>query len=503
MTAPGSAIVHVLKRDLDGTHPLVVIESDDELEIRDALFAAVDPSIPYRRWTAVQSLASARLADAKPIADTETAVAALVWLTTHAGSERSVAVFYDLAAHLADPRTLRALREAIAWARMTFGVIVLVERNASLPDAVEAEAHRAQLPLPDGAELEGIVRDTVREIAKSRAVEATIRRSTLDAIARTLRGLTRRQARAVVTASVVQDDTFDDDDLEQVMLHKRNACSDLDGVLEFVQAPVSMDRIGGLARLKAWLAARALATADDAERFGLSLPRGVMLLGVQGAGKSLAAKAVATAWRVPLLRLDAGALYDKFIGESERKLRASLAQADRMAPAVLWIDEIEKGFASASSLSSDGGLSRRMFGTLLTWMQERRSATFLVATANDISALPPELLRKGRFDEIFFVDLPDAAVRRTILGIHLAQRRRPAADFDMDALVAATEGFSGAEIEAGIESALRVAFADDRRALATGDLVDAYRASPPISVLMSDRIAALRAWSRGRCVPAD
>lgn len=469
MTAPGSAIVHVLKRDLDGTHPLVVIESDDELEIRDALFAAVDPSIPYRRWTAVQSLASARLADAKPIADTETAVAALVWLTTHAGGERSVAVFYDLAAHLAEPRTLRALREAIAWARMTFGVIVLVERNASLPDAVEAEAHRAQLPLPDGAELEGIVRDTVREIAKSRAVEATIRRSTLDAIARTLRGLTRRQARAVVTASVVQDDTFDDDDLEQVMLHKRNACSDLDGVLEFVQAPVSMDRIGGLARLKAWLAARALATA----------------------------------WRVPLLRLDAGALYDKFIGESERKLRASLAQADRMAPAVLWIDEIEKGFASASSLSSDGGLSRRMFGTLLTWMQERRSATFLVATANDISALPPELLRKGRFDEIFFVDLPDAAVRRTILGIHLAQRRRPAADFDMDALVAATEGFSGAEIEAGIESALRVAFADDRRALATGDLVDAYRASPPISVLMSDRIAALRAWSRGRCVPAD
>jgi len=361
----------------------------------------------------------------------------------------------------------------------------------------------AREPLPDDDALEAIARDTVREISKSRAIEATIRRSTLEAIARTMRGLTRRQARGVITASVVQDDAFNDDDLEQVMLHKRNACSDLDGVLEFVQAPVSMDRIGGLARLKSWLGARSLATAREAEEFGLALPRGVMLLGVQGAGKSLAAKAVATAWRVPLLRLDAGALYDKFVGESERKLRESLAQADRMAPAVLWIDEIEKGFASASSLSSDGGLSRRMFGTLLTWMQERRSATFLVATANDISALPPELLRKGRFDEIFFVDLPAPEVRRTILAIHLAQRKRDAAAFDMDALVAATDGYSGAEIEAGIESALRVAFADGRRPLATADLVDAYRASPPISVVMSDRIAELRAWSRGRCVPAD
>jgi len=492
-----------LKRDLDGTHPLVVIETDDETEVSDALFAAVDPSLTYRRWTAVQGLAAARLADPQPIADTEQAAAALAWLPLKGGGNRSVTVFYDLAAHLSEPRTLRALREAIAWARGCFSVIVLVERRASLPDAIETEAHRAREPLPDDDALEAIARDTVREISKSRAIEATIRRSTLEAIARTMRGLTRRQARGVITASVVQDDAFNDDDLEQVMLHKRNACSDLDGVLEFVQAPVSMDRIGGLARLKSWLGARSLATAREAEEFGLALPRGVMLLGVQGAGKSLAAKAVATAWRVPLLRLDAGALYDKFVGESERKLRESLAQADRMAPAVLWIDEIEKGFASASSLSSDGGLSRRMFGTLLTWMQERRSATFLVATANDISALPPELLRKGRFDEIFFVDLPAPEVRRTILAIHLAQRKRDATAFDMDALVAATDGYSGAEIEAGIESALRIAFADGRRPLATADLVDAYRASPPISVVMSDRIAELRAWSRGRCVPAD
>jgi SpoVK/Ycf46/Vps4 family AAA+-type ATPase len=264
-----------------------------------------------------------------------------------------------------------------------------------------------------------------------------------------------------------------------------------------------MDEIGGLSQLKRWLDARHLGSMDEAQDFGLTLPRGVLLLGVQGAGKSLAAKAVATAWRVPLLKLDAGALFDKYIGESERRLRDSLAQADRMAPAVLWIDEIEKGFASASAHSSDGGLSRRMFGTLLTWMQERRSATFLVATANDISALPPELLRKGRFDEVFFVDLPDETVRRTILSIHLTKRRRNPELFDLAMLAEATNGFSGAEIEAGIESALRCAFADNRRNLTDRDLIETFRASPPISVVMAEKVAELRAWAAQRCVPAD
>ena len=492
-----------LRKDLDGAYPLVVIRSDDETEVGEALFGAIDPALTYRRWTAVHGIVPARMAGQRPVEGTENAAAALAWIPLHSSGVRTIDVFYDLCAHLGDARTLRALKEAVASARLSFSVIVLVERGGKLPDFVEAEGHAVTAAPPKEQEIEAIVRDAVKDVSKARSIEASIRRSTLDAITRSLRGLTRRQVRRVITAAVTHDNRFDDDDLEQSMLLKRNALGDLDGVLEFVQAPVSMDSIGGLARLKAWLHARQLSTADEAEEFGLSLPRGVMLLGVQGAGKSLAAKAVATAWKVPLLRLDAGALFDKFVGESERKLRESLEQADRMAPAVLWIDEIEKGFASASSQSNDGGLSRRMFGTLLTWMQERRSATFLVATANDISALPPELLRKGRFDEIFFVDLPDAMVRRTILSIHLARRKRATETFDMDALVAATAGYSGAEIEAGIESALRVAFAEGRRPLATQDLVDAYRASPPISVVMADRIEELRIWSRGRCVPAD
>src|SRR5258705_8661528 len=187
--------------------------------------------------------------------------------------------------------------------------------------------------------------------------------------------------------------------------------------------------------------------SEAAVAFGISPPRGVRRLGVQGAGKSLSAKAVATAWQRPLLRLDAGSLYDKFIGESERNLRTALHQAEMMAPVVLWIDEIEKGFASAASHSSHGGLSKRVFGSLLTWMQERKAPVFLVATANDIEALPPERLRKGRFDEIFFVDLPQRDARINIFAIHLKKRKRDPREFDLVGLADASEGFSGAEIE--------------------------------------------------------
>jgi hypothetical protein len=337
-----------LKRDLDGTHSLVVIETDDEADLRDQLFMAVPENVAYHRWTAVQGLGDARFA-AQAFADTEHPAAALAWITLKAPAARALWVFYDLCPHLSDARTLRALKEAVMRVRGVFGSIVLVERSATLPADLEPEVHRIRNPIPTEKELEHIVKAAVRDVGKTRKIQASIRRSTLNAIIRSLRGLSRRQASRVIALSAAEDDRFDDADLERVLLHKRNACSDLGGVLEFVQAPVSMDQIGGLGRLKAWLADRHMGMSDEASRYGLTPPRGMLLLGVQGAGKSLAAKAVATAWQVPLLRLDASALFDKFVGESERKLRESLAQADRMAPAVLWIDEIEKGFASASA----------------------------------------------------------------------------------------------------------------------------------------------------------
>jgi SpoVK/Ycf46/Vps4 family AAA+-type ATPase len=226
------------------------------------------------------------------------------------------------------------------------------------------------------------------------------------------------------------------------------------------------------------------------------------MLGVQGAGKSLSAKAVATAWQRPLLRMDVGALYDRYIGESERRLREAFRQAEMMAPIILWIDEIEKAFASAASHSADGGLSKRMFGSLLTWMQEHKAPVFLIATANDIEALPPELLRKGRFDEIFFVDLPDSDARRMIFSIHLARRKQDVSKFDLERLAQSGEGFSGAEIEQAIVSAMHNAFAR-RVQLTTELIIDGLQTSPPLSVTMAEKVESLRRWAEGRCVPAD
>jgi len=313
--------------------------------------------------------------------------------------------------------------------------------------------------------------------------------------------LSRRAAESIIADVVAADGRLSAEDVNSVLAAKRKRLQS-DGVLEYVEAPVDLEEIGGLSKLKRWLQQREASLTDDARAFGLEAPRGILLLGVQGAGKSLAAKAIATAWQRPLLRLDPGALYDRFVGESEKKLRDALKQAEMMSPIVLWIDEIEKGFASAASQSIDGGLSQRMFGTLLTWMQEHERPVFLVATANDIDALPPELLRKGRFDEIFFVDLPGAEVRRQIFEIHLRKRRRDPAGFDLAALAAAAEGFSGAEIEQAVIAALHEAFAS-KSEIDTRRIIECLKRSPPLSRTAAERIADLREWAHGRCVPAD
>jgi SpoVK/Ycf46/Vps4 family AAA+-type ATPase len=227
-----------------------------------------------------------------------------------------------------------------------------------------------------------------------------------------------------------------------------------------------------------------------------------MLLGVQGCGKSLCAKVVASAWKMPLVRMDPGALYQKFVGDTEARLREALEQAEAMSPVVFWIDEIEKAFASASADSADGGLSQRIFGTMLTWMQDHRRPIFIIATANDIERLPPELMRKGRFDEIFFVDLPGLQQREAILSIHLRKRGRDKANFDMPRLLAETENFTGAEIEQAVISGLYAAYAE-KAEMTTEHIVCAIQSTRPLAVVMRERVAALRAWAQGRCVMAD
>ncbi len=275
-----------------------------------------------------------------------------------------------------------------------------------------------------------------------------------------------------------------------------------EGLLEYYPAEQTMASIADLANLKNWLAKRknVIANPLKAEEFGLSFPRGVLLLGVPGCGKSLCAKAVASEWRLPLLKFDTSNLYNKYIGESEKNFKRAIRAAERMAPVVLWIDELEKAFAVGGT--EDGGVSQRILGTFLSWMQDRKGEVFIVATANEIERLPPEFLRKGRFDEIFFVDLPDRATRKEIFRIHLASRGQDESGFDLDHLAGEADGFTGSEIEEAVVSGLYTAFSNDRT-LTTSSLELEIRGTVPLSVTMAERIQALRAWAGSRTVPAN
>jgi SpoVK/Ycf46/Vps4 family AAA+-type ATPase len=276
-----------------------------------------------------------------------------------------------------------------------------------------------------------------------------------------------------------------------------------EGLLETVRRDASFADIAGLRRLRDWIAKRKSALTPEGRRFGLEPPKGILITGVQGCGKSLAARSVAGEWGYEMARLDAGALYDKFIGESEKKLQKALELAQKLAPMVLWIDEIEKAFASAgSSGDADAGLSQRLLATLLTWMQDRESGVFLAATSNNISALPPEMLRKGRFDEIFFVDLPTAEVRSALFALHLKKRSRDVTSFDLASLATASDGFSGAEIEQAIVAGLYTAFAQKQQ-LTTDILLGEIRGTRPLSVTRAEDIQAIRDWAKTRAVPAD
>jgi SpoVK/Ycf46/Vps4 family AAA+-type ATPase len=353
--------------------------------------------------------------------------------------------------------------------------------------------------LPDEAELAKMLREEAfaysRENGGRRVeVDAASQRAVL----RYLRGLSLVDARRIARELIYADGLIGPADVARAQQSRFDLLG-RSGVVNLVPDTAQMDQIAGLARLKRWIEQRRAVFTSDTPPPGLDRPRGLLLLGVQGAGKSLAAKATAGGFGVPLLRLDFGALYNKFHGETERNLRDALATADAMAPCVLWCDEIEKGLATSDS---DDGVSRRVLGTVLTWMNERKAAVFLVATANDISRLPPEFLRKGRFDEVFFVDLPTPEVRQEVFRIHLARRTQAPKGFDLVALSRASDGFSGAEIEQAIVSALYDAHAAQTR-LDTAGIVAALAQTRPLSVLMAEEIQHLRAWAQERCVPAD
>ena len=487
---------------LTARHPCISINTCEEHHALDVIRqAAMEGRRDLLVWDCVNGLRDGVVKDAAAMPDTAHPAGGLARAEKHLRGD-AIFCFLDLGEHFErDPAVRRIFREVVDRLARDGGSLVLIDHQEP-PPLVRSLASHYELTYPGEEELRSIVRETAFHHHRNRKpLRVELKEPELDHLVNNLRGLTRRQAKQAVLDCIAGDQRLDAADIQNVLGHKKRSLA-AGGLLEYVEAPTSMDEIGGLSRLKGWLVMRENALSEAAEAFGLLPPRGLLLLGVQGAGKSLAAKAVATAWQRPLLRLDVGALYDRYIGESERRLRDALRQAEMMAPCVLWIDEIEKAFASAASQSTDGGLSRRMFGSLLTWMQEHRHPVFLIATANDIEALPPELLRKGRFDEIFFVDLPTAEARRRIFEIHLRRRRRDPEKFDVEKLSEASEGYSGAEIEQAILSAMHSAFALGRE-LETQGIVDALRQSPPLSVTRAEQVEALRAWAADRCVPAD
>jgi len=478
---------------------------------------AMDTKRDLLIWSAGFGVREGLLTAQPPVKDTEMPDPALVYFSNleysdicktedPTGRSKKVNVYpicvaLDLAVHLKRDVTLRLMRDTLAKLAAAGGVLIMIDSSDKIPEVIKAQTASLELSYPTEEELDDLVRVTLRNIHKKTPLEIGITKKGMKAVVRNLRGLTRRQAGQIIQSTVVDDNRFDDDDVNRIMAGKRRLLQG-DGLLEYIETPLTIDQIGGMNNLKKWLSQRRDVFKDKAKDFGLTAPRGVLMLGVQGAGKSLCAKAIAAGWQLPLLRMDPGALYNSFIGQSEQNLRKALRQTEQMSPVILWIDEIEKAFASAASQSSDGGLSKRMFGTLLTWMQDHKEPVFVVATANDIEALPPELLRKGRFDEIFFVGLPKVDARQRIFEIHLDKRQRKHENFDVAALAKAADGFSGAEIEQAVVSALYNAFYAGKE-LSTKIVLKALEESVPLSVTMAEKIDALYAWAEGRCVPAD
>ena len=478
--------------------PLIAIETLEEERVEQALERVAQRlRIPLFLWTMTRGLRRAGALDA--LYDTKEPLKALRNLADL--PNEGIYPMKDLYRSLGDAAVVRTLQDLARTFARDRRAIVLTAPRVDLPSELAALASLVKLELPTEADLRALAQEVFGTLACQHRLGPPPTPDILDKIAAALRGLTLFEAERALTRAVLDDLTLGPRDIEVIAGMKKEILS-RDRVLDCVPQKEGLDDVGGLRGLKAWLEKRRNAFTPEAKQFGVEAPRGILLLGIQGCGKSLAAKAVAKTWELPLLRLDPGRLFDKFVGESEKNLDRALATTERMAPCVLMIDEIEKGFASVVSSESDGGLSRRILGRLLGWMQEREAPVFLVATCNQITALPPELMRKRRFDEIFFIDLPADDERRQIFAIHLTRRNRDPAGFDLPALAAASEGFSGAEIEQAVVAALYTAFA--RRALlSTEHILEELKTTKPLSVTRAEEVGDLREWTRGRAVPAS
>lgn len=412
--------------------------------------------------------------------------------------EKEAALFLlkDFHPFLEDPQVVRRLRDVEYDLRGAYKNILISAPELNLPIELQKSVSIVDIPLPDEEELFDLLNSMALAISKSNPDVVKLKKSEAKELARAAQGLTLSEAENAFSRAIVHDRQLCKDDIKLVIEEKRQIIRK-SGVLEFYPSDGSLADVGGLNQLKEWLNMRSRAFQPEARDFGLPAPKGVLLLGAPGCGKSLTAKVIGNVWKMPLLRLDFGSIFSGLVGSSEENMRQALKTAESVAPVILWIDEIEKGLSGSTSGQSDSGTSTRVFGTFLTWMQEKKSQVFVIATANQIHQLPPELLRRGRFDEIFFLDLPTPDARLEIFEVHLKRKKVEYRDWNLQGLVNMTEGFSGSEIEHSILEGMYFAF-HEKRVLQIEDILHAIDKVVPLSVTYQESLESLRSWARSR-----
>ena len=487
--------IHDLKTLILSFHPVIVIETVEEQRVQMLLKkVAKELHLPLYEWTVTRGLCKNN--HCVSLEDTYKPAEVLDYL------ERAEieAIFWlkDFGQYLKDSALKRQFREVTQQFNPINSTIILTGATIDVPEAIIPDAAYYQLKLPNTKELYQVFSTVVKSLRANHSVSINLNSKDVEKLLQALKGMTLNQARQAIAYAALVDGKLSPADIGLVQERKMAMIRD-GGLLEYYPEGENRHQLGGFSRLKTWLTLAKIGFSRQAKQLNLDPPKGILLVGIQGCGKSLAAKAIARQWHLPLLKLDAARLYDKYIGESEKNFYRAIAIAESMAPIVLWIDELEKGFGNISNTSSDGGISRRLFGNFLMWLQEKRKEVFVVATANDVFNLPPELLRKGRFDEIFFVDLPNPQERAEIFKIHLSVRKQNPRKFDLKLLVAESVGFGGAEIEQAIISALYRSL-HLQVTLDTSLLLTAIRETIPLSISRREDIEKLRKMASERFV---
>jgi AAA+ superfamily predicted ATPase len=490
-------------RDLEilirANHPLILLETDEPERAEPLLGWVADRlALPLVRWSPDRGLYRLDIASFS-VEDSQDPIKCLDYMNEAHGEY--LYHFDGFLPKLEDSWVVHKLSEVAQRFFANRSSVLLTASTADLPVPLRRLATALRLSPPSAEQYYEFVRELLTDLRRRMPIKVKLSGEEVAQLLAQLQGLTLFEVKKILTKVVVEDGSFNAEDIPRIAEAKKEIV-ERSGVLEYFATDERMSEVAGLGNLKAWLAKRKLAFTEPlrAKKFGLAPPRGILLIGVQGCGKSMCAKAIAKEWGLPLIRLDPSNLYNKFYGESEKNLKRATRTAEDMAPIVLWIDEMEKAFAQGGQ--DDSGTSARIFASFLSWMQEKKAGVFVVATCNDISKLPPELVRKGRFDELFFVDLPDQAARVAILAVHLRRRGREPSAFELENLCAKMEGFSGAEIEQAVVSGLYTAFAQGQE-LSNRDLADEIARTVPLSTTMAEKVAALRAWAEHRAVPAD